>query len=231
MCQAAFNTFESEGYSREQALRIMSNNAISIAVRVRDMFCPGTEAVHPNDIRIVLSLGTYGSTVYDGIFPPPYGPKAHSATEANTTSFGDDLEGVDRSIQALTEFHAERLLAYAHIPEAWDLMDGITFETIPVAREVTAIRRAVTAVVASLRAEGRHVKTWRLTAVFPNGARRRTFQVESASAPRRWQTSWYGRVWTRRGGRWLFRVELVSTTWRWNIWMDHRSRSRKPVFR
>ncbi|KAF8552200.1 Homocysteine S-methyltransferase [Imleria badia] len=171
--QAAYNTFDREGYSREQAHRIMSN-AISIAARARDIFCAENERVHQNDIRIVLSLGTYGSTVspmqdWDGIFPPPYGPKAYSATEANTTSFGDDVEGMDRSIQALTEFHTERLLAYAHIPETWDLIDVIAFETIPLAREVTAIRRAVTTVAASLRAEGGDMKAWWLSAVFPNG--------------------------------------------------------------
>lgn len=155
------------------------SNAISIAARARELFCAENEGVQPSDIRIVLSLGTYGSTVspmqdFDGIFPPPYGPKAYSATEANTTSFGDDAEGLERSIHALSEFHAERLLAYARcMPDAWDLVDGIAFETVPVAREVTAIRRAVTRVSASLGGEegGRrkHVKPWWLTAVFPDG--------------------------------------------------------------
>lgn len=175
MCryQAAFNTFEREGYSREQALRIMSN-AVSIAARARSLFCAENKSVHRDEIRIVLSLGTYGSTVtpmqdFDGIFPPPYGPKAYSATEENTTSFGDDVEGIEKSIQALTEFHMERLLAYAKIPETWDLVDSIAFETVPVAREVTAIRRAVTIVAASLHGEGKHMKPWLLTAVFPDG--------------------------------------------------------------
>ena len=150
------------------------SNAISIAARARALFCAENESVHRNDIRIVLSLGTYGSTVspmqdFDGIFPPPYGPKAYSATDANTTSFGDDVEGMERSIQALSDFHTERLLAYSQIPEAWDLLDGVAFETVPVAREVTAIRRAVTTVGASLRAEGKYMKPWWLTAVFPDG--------------------------------------------------------------
>lgn len=171
--QAAFNTFEREGYSRKQALRIMSN-AVSIAARARALFCTENESVHQNGIRIVLSLGTYGSTVapmqdFDGIFPPPYGPKAYSATGENTTSFGDDMEGVEKSIQALTEFHTERLLAYIQIPKAWDLVDGIAFETVPVAREVAAIRRAITIVAASLHVEGKHMKPWWLTAVFPDG--------------------------------------------------------------
>ena len=150
------------------------SNAISIAARARALFCAENESVRRNDIHIVLSLGTYGSTVspfqdFDGIFPPPYGPKAYSATEPNITSFGDDVEGTEMSIQALTEFHTERLLEYCHMSEAWDLLDGVAFETIPVAREVTAIRRAVTTVAASLRAESKHMKAWWLTAVFPNG--------------------------------------------------------------
>ncbi|KAG8214123.1 Homocysteine S-methyltransferase [Butyriboletus roseoflavus] len=170
--QAASNTFEREGYSREQALRIMST-AVSIAARARALFCAENN-VHRNEICVVLSLGTYGSSVtpmqdFDGIFPPPYGPKAYSATEENTTSFGDDVEGMEKSIQALTEFHTERLLAYARIQEAWDLVDGIAFETVPVAREVTAIRRAVTAVAVSLHAEGKPMKPWWLTSVFPDG--------------------------------------------------------------
>ncbi|KAG9316827.1 Homocysteine S-methyltransferase [Chiua virens] len=103
--QAAFNTFERVGYTREQALRVMSD-AVSIAARARTVFCAENNNTDRNEIRIVLSLGTYGSTVtpmqdFDGIFPPPYGPKAYSATEDNTTSFGDDTEGVERSIQAL----------------------------------------------------------------------------------------------------------------------------------
>ena len=150
------------------------SNAVSAATRARTVYCAENESVHENDIRIVLSLGTYGSTVspmqdFDGIFPPPYGPKAYSATEENTTSFGDDVEGTERAIRALTDFHAERLLAYAGIPQVWDAVDAVAFETVPVAREVTAIRRAVTAVAASLRAEGKHMKAWWLTVVFPQG--------------------------------------------------------------
>lgn len=150
------------------------SNAVSIAARARASFCAENDNVHRNEIRIVLSLGTYGSTVipmqdFDGIFPPPYGPKAYSAMEKNTTSFGNDVEGMEKSIQALTEFHTERLLAYAQIPETWDLVEGIAFETVPVAREVTAIRRAVTAVAVSLHAEGKRMKPWWLTAVFPDG--------------------------------------------------------------
>lgn len=150
------------------------SNAVSIAARARALFCVENPSIRRNEIRIILSLGTYGSTVspmqdFDGIFPPPYGPRAYSVTGGNTTSFGDDMEGRERSIQALADFHAERLLAYAQISEAWDLVDGIAFETVPVAREVTAIRRAVTSVAESLRAEGKRTKPWWLTAVFPDG--------------------------------------------------------------
>lgn len=150
------------------------SDAVSVAAHARALFCAENQSIHQNEIRIILSLGTYGSTVspmqdFDGIFPPPYGPKAYSPTGENTTSFGDDVEGIERSIQALTDFHAERLLEYAQIPEVWRLVDGIAFETVPVAREVTAIRRAVTTVADALHADGRHMKPWWLTAVFPNG--------------------------------------------------------------
>ncbi|KAF9241808.1 Homocysteine S-methyltransferase [Melanogaster broomeanus] len=171
--QAAFNTFEREGYWRDEALKIMSN-AVAIAAQARSLFCAENESVQPDDIRIALSLGTFGSTVspmqdFGGIFPPPYGPKAYSDTEENTTSFGNDTEGREKSIQALEAFHAERLVAYTEMPTAWNLIDCIAFETLPVAREVTAIRRAVTAVAASLKEKGMRMKPWWITAVFPDG--------------------------------------------------------------
>lgn len=150
------------------------SNAVLVAAHARAIFCAESSSIHPSEIPIILSLGTCGSTIFpmqdfDGIFPPPYGPKAYLVTEENTTSFGDDVEGKERSIQALTDFHAERLLTYTHIQEAWSLIDGVAFKTVPVAREITAIRRAVTLVADALRAEGKLVKPWWLTAVFPNG--------------------------------------------------------------
>ncbi|KAF9227126.1 Homocysteine S-methyltransferase [Gyrodon lividus] len=171
--QAAFNTFEREGYSRDDALKIISK-AVEIAAQARSRFRAENENAQPHEIHITLSLGTFGSTVvpmqdFEGIYPPPYGPKAYSDTEENTTSFGNDTEGREKSIQALSAFHAERLMAYTEMPEAWDLIDCIAFETIPVAREVTAIRRAVTTVSAALQEKGMRMKPWWITAVFPDG--------------------------------------------------------------
>jgi homocysteine S-methyltransferase len=53
--------------------------------------------------------------------------------------------------------------------EVWVLVGGVAFQTIPVARDITAIRCAVTTVAASLRAEGKYMKGWWLIAVFPDG--------------------------------------------------------------
>ncbi|KIK94559.1 hypothetical protein PAXRUDRAFT_142580 [Paxillus rubicundulus Ve08.2h10] len=171
--QAAFNTFEREGYSRAEALKIMSK-AVTIAAQARSQFHAENANVQPHQIRIALSLGTFGSTVvpmqdFGGVFPPPYGPKAYSDTEENTNTFGNDTEGEEKSIQALANFHAERLIAYTEMSDTWDLIDCVAFETIPVAREITAIRRAVTVVTALLQEKGMRMKPWWITAVFPEG--------------------------------------------------------------
>lgn len=171
--QAAFNTFEHEEYSRPEALKIMSK-AVTFAAEARSRFHAENANVQPHEIRIALSLGTFGSTVapmqdFGGVFPPPYGPKAYSDTEENTNTFGNDAEGREKSIQALASFHAERLIAYTEMSDTWDLVDCIAFETIPLAREVTAIRRAVTTVTAILQEKGMRMKPWWITAVFPDG--------------------------------------------------------------
>ncbi|KAH7888947.1 Homocysteine S-methyltransferase [Phlebopus sp. FC_14] len=170
--QAAFSTFEREGYSRDVAGELMSK-AVAIADVARSQFCAEKD-VQPDQIRIALSLGTFGATLspmqdYGGIYPPPYGPKAYSATEDNTTSFGDDSAAREKSIDALAEFHAERVLSYATNDQTWNAIDCIAFETIALAREVTAIRRAVTKVDGELQRCGKRMKPWWITAVFPGG--------------------------------------------------------------
>ncbi|KAL4073785.1 Homocysteine S-methyltransferase [Scleroderma yunnanense] len=171
--QAAFNTFEREGYDRSHALELMSN-AVAIADKARSLYCHKNTDVRPRDIRIVLSLGTFGATVspmqdYSGIYPPPYGPRAYTRNGENITSFGDDTIGMEKSIQALAEFHAERVLAYAENDQTWDTIDAIAFETLSLAREVTAIRQAIATVEDVLRERNKRTKPWWITAVFPDG--------------------------------------------------------------
>jgi S-methylmethionine-dependent homocysteine/selenocysteine methylase len=51
-------------------------------------------------------------------------------------------------------FHLERLHAHASDDETWRVVDAVTFETFPLAREVRAIRRAVTALDGRARPGG-----------------------------------------------------------------------------
>jgi len=62
-------------------------------------------------------------------------------------------------------FHLERLEIYASDLEAWNSVDCIAFETIPLLREVRAIRRAMARVLRS----GVSPKPWWISFVFPDG--------------------------------------------------------------
>lgn len=166
--QAAFESFERAGYSREVATETM-RNAVHIADRARHQFCKEHSDVRPQDIRIALSLGPFGAVLspmqdFGGIYPLPYGPRAYSDSEENTTSFGDDIAGKNNSIQALTRFHEDRLRVFTSDEETWNKVDFVAFETVPLVREVEAIRRAVD----NMR-EIMGNKPWWITATFPDG--------------------------------------------------------------
>ena len=150
------------------------SDAVAIADKARSQYCHENTRVQPQDIRIVLSLGPFGSTVspmqdYDGIYPPPYGPRAYTDNGGNTASFGNDTIGREKSIQALAEFHAERVLAYTENDQTWATIDAIGFETLALPREVTAVRRAITVVEGALDKLNKRTKPWWITAVFPDG--------------------------------------------------------------
>ncbi|KAF9227135.1 hypothetical protein BS17DRAFT_775018 [Gyrodon lividus] len=59
---------------------------------------------------------------------------------AQARSRSRDTEDREKFIQALSAFHAERLIAYTKVPKTWNLIDCIAFKTVPVAREMAAIR-------------------------------------------------------------------------------------------
>ncbi|KAG1739319.1 Homocysteine S-methyltransferase [Suillus lakei] len=145
--QAAFESFERAGYSHEIATEAM-RNAVRIADQARHQFCKEHLDVSPKDIHIALSLGPFGAILapmqdFGGIYPPPYGPRAHSDSEQNTTSFGNDIEGKNNSINALTRFHEDRLRVFTSDKETWDKVDFVAFETVPLVREVKAIRQVM----------------------------------------------------------------------------------------
>jgi homocysteine S-methyltransferase len=151
-------------------------SSITLAAEARRRFA--TEASIPIDrIKIALSLSGYGASLplpheFDGYYPPPYGPQAYvyplDPTNPNRNAFhADESTQSAESEDALTAFHLERLRVYASDKEAWRLVDAVTFETVPLAREVKAIRRAV-AVLEDELALGER-KPWWVCIVCPEG--------------------------------------------------------------
>jgi len=144
-------------------------NGVHIADEARHQFCQEHPDVRPKDIHIALSFAPFGSILgsmqdYGGIYPPPYGPRAYSDSGENINSFGDDIEGRNNSIKALTQFHEERLRVFTSDKETWDKIDSVAFETVPLVREVEAIRQAMGNLKESVGS-----KPWWITAIFPGG--------------------------------------------------------------
>ncbi|GLB37084.1 putative homocysteine S-methyltransferase [Lyophyllum shimeji] len=173
--QASFETFEKAGYSHWEAKEAFLRS-VHLADQARASFVSLT--TEPSVIvKLGLSLGPFGAGLspgqeYDGYYPPPYGPAAYSDKEPNRNSFDKDaVEDERRSIQALAKFHLDRLLVFARDPETWKMIDVIAFETIPLVREVAAIRQAMSSLKDALAAEGVDFvpKPWWTSFVLPNG--------------------------------------------------------------
>jgi homocysteine S-methyltransferase len=122
------------------------------------------------EIKVALSLGSFGATLpgaeeYGGMYPPPYGPgpdpQLKAAHEAINTFSDNQTEDEEASIKALEEFHLERLKIYSPV---WDIIDCVSFETVPLRREIKAVRR----VMASL-GESMGPKLWWIGTVWPHG--------------------------------------------------------------
>lgn len=161
--QCAYNTFEQSGYTRSDAQRVM-RKAVQLARVAKERFLAERPDTRGEDVKIALSLGPYGSTVnaneFDGMYPPPFGPE--DATR-NTFHAGED-HLCDASLEALKNFHLERLRVFAEDKETWESIDWVAFETTPLRREVTAIRMAMTA----LEREASR-KPWWVSTVHPHG--------------------------------------------------------------
>jgi homocysteine S-methyltransferase len=145
--------------------------SVKLADEARQRFIEERDDVSQQDVRIALSLGPYGASVfpgqeYGGFYPPPFGPKAFSEGE-NYNAFDDEVMA-ENSINALSQFHLERLQVFARNPEAWFSIDCIAFETVPLAREVKGIRRAI-GLLQKEGVEDHLVKPWWISLVFPSG--------------------------------------------------------------
>jgi homocysteine S-methyltransferase len=153
----------------------MMLKSVALASDAKWRFIEEHTEVQPSEVKIALSLGPFGTTVsqdYDGVYPPPYGPKEYTAEEINTNTFrADELERVERSIQALASFHLERLNVFSDHALTWGMIDHLAFETVPLAREVKAIRRAISRLKEALAGQGREadMKPWWISCTFPSG--------------------------------------------------------------
>lgn len=128
------------------------------------------------DVFIALSLGPFGATLkptqeFRGIYPPPYGPRKFTTEGMNINSFGLDEAAERRAIDALSEFHFNRLSIFASDPETWNSINFLAFETVPLRREVLAIRKAVSELYIEIQKNQgeRFLKPWWISCVFPDG--------------------------------------------------------------
>jgi homocysteine S-methyltransferase len=120
--------------------------------------------------KVALALGPYGATLspgqeYDGLYPPPYGPAGYDPSASPTNHAPVEDEGEYEA--ALTAFHLDRLRVYASDEATWARIAWLAFETIPVLREIRAIRRAVGALNAELD-PGQSRPFW-ISSAYPEG--------------------------------------------------------------
>jgi homocysteine S-methyltransferase len=167
--QLSFSTLAQAGIEVSGEGIALMRRAVQLVSQARERFHNEnpSEAVR---VRTALSLGPFGASLppaqeFGGFYPPPYGPKAFSTDGSNLNAF--PFESVrEASIQALATFHLQRLLVFLEDKSTWSNIDYIAFETVPLAREVTAIRRAMT----RLRLEhAASPKPWWISLVFPDG--------------------------------------------------------------
>jgi homocysteine S-methyltransferase len=151
-------------------------SSVTLAAEARSQFVKEIN-VPFDSIKIALSLAAYGASLplpheFDGYYPPPYGPQAYvyppDPTRPNRNAFRADERAQEaQSEDELAAFHLERLRAYAADKETWRAVDALAFETVPLAREVRAIRRAVGALEDDIAPEER--KPWWVCAVYTDG--------------------------------------------------------------
>ena len=182
--QCSFETFKQAGFGLEQSKALMLQ-AVRLADRARTLFHSETpnqelhETLPANDherrcILIALSLGPFGATLqptqeFGGFYPPPYGPQEFNERSSNFNSFGESLDARCLAIDALADFHFQRLLVFLSDDDVWDSIDVLAFETVPLRREVVAIRKAIRQLHTTVQKAGKSPKPWWISCVFPDG--------------------------------------------------------------
>jgi len=151
-------------------------SSVTLAAEARRRFAAETH-IPVDSIKTALSLAAYGASLslpheFDGYYPPPYGPQAYvyppNPTSPNRNAFRVDEHTQEaQSEDLLAAFHLERLRVYASNEKTWREIDALAFETVPLAREVKAIRRAVAMLEDEIAPEER--KPWWVCAVYTGG--------------------------------------------------------------
>jgi len=182
--QCAFSTFERAGYSPDDAKRLM-RQAVYLANEAKERFVKLDDvSVSKRDIKIALSLGPFGATLsptqeFQGYYPPPYGPRGFTSLDSLSDKGNDSYEyphrfaderDEERAIEALADFHHTRLRVFAEDKDLWALIDHIAFETVPLLREIKAIRQAMGKLYTDF-AEEEARKDWWISTVhlYPHG--------------------------------------------------------------
>jgi homocysteine S-methyltransferase len=156
----------------------LCRSAVDFAAKAQQQYLSANASRRP---KIALCMGSFGSSIataaeYHGIYPPPFGPVSVSAlgntpeslnvkTPPSHAALNATAEGEAQAEHALFEWHLERLRMYADDEDVWKKVDVLAFETIPLAREARAIRRAVSELFSS----GTAVKPWWMSFTFPEG--------------------------------------------------------------
>ncbi|KAG7439475.1 Homocysteine S-methyltransferase [Guyanagaster necrorhizus] len=173
--QSSFSTFYRSGYKKDEAIAIM-RKSVQLANEARKIFIDSARPAGSHDVRIGLSLGAFGASLgiaheFDGYYPPPYGPRAYTEGDNLNSYSPDETEQEQASVDALALFHFERVEVFLSDRETWGQIDCLAFETIPLVREIRAIRKAMGMVEARITQDGLGLesKPWWIEAVFPDG--------------------------------------------------------------
>ncbi|KAF9478623.1 Homocysteine S-methyltransferase [Pholiota conissans] len=174
--QCSFDSLHRAGFDEAEA-RLLMSKGVQLADEARARFqAQVSDAGHitqKRSIFIALSLGPLGATLkptqeFEGCYPPPYGPRGFVTGGLNENAFENPHDEI-LAIDALARFHFDRLLVFAADHRTWDLIDCIAFETVPLRREVKAIRKAMGWLQRKFTEDGatQALKPWWISCVFP----------------------------------------------------------------
>ncbi|PPQ75742.1 hypothetical protein CVT24_002588 [Panaeolus cyanescens] len=169
--QCAPSTFNSAGIDGERASLLM-RKAVQAAALAKRTYLEDPRC-KDNVIFVALSVGPFGATLsptqeFSGFYPPPYGPKKFTQEGVNVHSFDEETDEA-LAIKALADFHFDRLRIFSSDDDVWDIIDCIAMETVPLVREVIAIREAFCRLHQYLKTKNKPFKPWWISFVFPDG--------------------------------------------------------------